>query len=84
MVTLNQESTLTSYRYKPHVTARFLAEELGFESKEEALDFLIKYGAQEFLEEKDDDVYLKTDKAFAIIEGRKKASFSTVDIKGQM
>ena len=71
-------------RYKPHVTVRFLTRELGFETNDEPIDLLIKYGAGEFLEEREDDIYFKADKAFVTIEGRKKASFSTVDIKGQM
>ncbi|MCJ1227595.1 hypothetical protein MMC12_004251 [Toensbergia leucococca] len=70
--------------YKPAVKLRFITEELGFESDEESARFLCDYGAQTFLEEREDGVCLLTGKVGNTLEVAKDAAFKRVDIKGQM
>ena len=63
---------------------RFVTEELGFESDQEACQFLLQHGPEELLEEKEAQVRLLTGKAGAAFEQAKQAAFKSVDIKGQI
>lgn len=64
----------------------YIARSAGFETGNAALEFLVKHGcnSEEHFEEKDHSIYLKTDKAFPIVQAAKSAAFGTVDIKGQL
>lgn len=70
--------------YKPHVSHEFLAEELGFDSYPEAVDFLIKQGAAEIGALNMETYQLDTGKATPLFEGQRAKAFRTVDIKGQI
>lgn len=74
----------TIHRFKPDVKLRFVTEELGFMSDEEAGQFIVNHNAQEFLVERDNDLYFLSGKALAFFEPAKAAAFGRVDIKGQI
>ena len=66
---------------------RFVTEELGFESDEEACQFIIDHAPEEsssLLEERDEDVRFLTGKAADIFQNAKTRAFGLVDIKGQI
>ena len=66
---------------------RFITEELGFESDEEACQFIIDHAPEEssnLLEERDGDVRVLTGKAGSIFHQAKARAFGQVDIKGQI
>lgn len=73
-------------RYKPDVKLRFLTEELGFESDDESARFICDYGAQGYLEQREEggDVRFLTGKALRFFETAKQQAFKKVDIKGQI
>jgi SAC3 family protein LENG8/THP3 len=76
-----------SYSYKPDVRLRFVTEELGFESDEEACQFIIDHAPEEssiLLEERDGDVRFLTGKAGSIFHLAKTKAFGQIDIKGQI
>ena len=73
-----------SSRYKPDVKLRFLTEELGFESDNEAARFICNLEGQHFLEERDDGVRLLSGKASNFFESARTAAFRSVDLKGQI
>ena len=88
---LRRPSLTSSNRYKPNVSVEFLAEELGFESYEMALDFLDKAGCNNAgaLVEPDDKTALGTwkvdmSKASPIFLSARAAAFKSIDIKGQL
>ncbi|EXJ90511.1 hypothetical protein A1O1_03614 [Capronia coronata CBS 617.96] len=73
--------------YKPDVRLRFVTEELGFESDEEACQFIIDHVPEEsppLLEERDGDVRFLTGKVGSIFQVAKARAFGQVDIKGQI
>ncbi|OQU95376.1 hypothetical protein CLAIMM_01595 [Cladophialophora immunda] len=73
--------------YKPDVRLRFVTEELGFESDEEACQFILDHAPEEssnLLEERDGDVRFLTGKAGNIFHIAKNRAFGQVDIKGQI
>lgn len=73
--------------YKPDVRLRFVTEELGFESDEEACQFIIDHAPDEssnLLEERDGDVRFLTGKAGSIFHLAKTSAFGQIDIKGQI
>lgn len=66
---------------------RFITEELGFETDEEACQFLLDHVPEEsptLLEERDGDVRFLTGKAGSIFHVAKTKAFGHVDIKGQI
>lgn len=71
-------------RYKPDVRIRFITEELGFESDDQAARFILEKSSAELLEEKDGVVRLLTGKAGLVFEQAKKEAHRVVDIKGQI
>ena len=74
-------------RYKPDVRLRFVTEELGFESDEEACQFILDHAPEDssnLLEERDGDVRFLTGKASSIFQVAKTRAFGQVDIKGQI
>ena len=81
-----------SNRYKPNVSIQFLAEELGFDTYEAAVEFLEKNGADTYLirltdsdEFKALDTWkLETAKTAALFDNARARAFRTVDIKGQI
>jgi SAC3 family protein LENG8/THP3 len=78
---------LTAGRYKPDVRLRFVTEELGFESDEEACQFILSYIPDEspaLLEEKDGDVRFLSGKAGNIFLNARNSAFRDIDIKGQI
>ena len=75
---------LTIHRYKPDVKIRFITEELGFESDEESARFVLEYGPEDLLQERDGGVRLLTGKAGNIFETARKNAFAMVDLKGQI
>ena len=72
------------HRYKPDVEIRFITEELGFESDEQAAHFIIDNSSAELLQEKDGVVKLLTGKAGQVFEQAKAHAHRVVDIKGQI
>ncbi|KAL2396970.1 THP3-like protein C2A9.11c [Exophiala dermatitidis] len=74
--------------YKPDVRLRFVTEELGFESDEEACQFILDHVPEEsspqLLEERDGDVRFLTGKVGSIFQIAKNRAFGQVDIKGQI
>ena len=81
----NNHSSLTPFSYKPHLSLRFVTEELGFESDEESARFICDHGGQEFLQEQESEIKLVTGpKSAALFESIRKAAFQKVDIKGQI
>ena len=78
---------LTATRYKPDIRLRFATEELGFESDEEACQFILDHVSEEspnLLEERDGNVRFLTSKAGSIFQSAKNRAFGQVDIKGQI
>lgn len=66
---------------------RLVTEELGFESDEEACQFILEHIPEEspsLLEERDGDVWFLTGKAGAIFQTAKTKAFGQIDIKGQI
>ena len=64
---------LTFHRYKPQVRLRFITEELGFESDQEAARFICDHQAGDFLTSKDDQVLLECSaKSAALFETLRK------------
>ena len=63
---------------------RFITEELGFESDADAAQFIIDYGGQPLLEERDEYIVFLSGKAGSLFEDARKLAFSKVDIKGQI
>ena len=63
---------------------RFVTDELGFESDNDAAQFICENGGQLLLEEKDGVVHLLTGKAGNIYEEARQAAFGKVDIRGQI
>lgn len=78
------DSTLTVYRY-PHVTLRFITDELGFENDETCREFLDSHGAQNLIEAKDGNQFrVKVREGASLFENLRASAFSKVDIKGQI
>ena len=75
---------MTSHSYKPTLAIRFITEELGFESDQACVEFLVEHGAHHLLEEKDKVLVLAAGKAGALFDNAKKVAFARVDIKGQI
>lgn len=71
-------------RFKPDVKLRFLTEELGFMSDEDAGQFIVNHNAQHLLEERGHDLYFLTGKGVGYFDAVKVAAFGRVDIKGQI
>lgn len=72
------------YRFKPDVKLRFITEELGFMSDEEAGQFIVNHNAQDLLVERGNDLYFLTGKGLGFFEAAKASAFGRVDIKGQI
>lgn len=72
------------YSYKPDVKLRFLTEELGFESDDEAARFVCNYDGQYYLEERDDGVRLLSGKALNFFEAARMSASRKVGLKGQI
>ncbi|WEW59355.1 hypothetical protein PRK78_004825 [Emydomyces testavorans] len=70
--------------YKPDINIRFITEELGFESDEQAARFILDHVPDELLLEKADGVRLVTAKAQPFFEAAKAEAHRIVDIKGQI
>ncbi|EEH18647.2 hypothetical protein PABG_07707 [Paracoccidioides brasiliensis Pb03] len=70
--------------YKPDVKIRFITEELGFESDEQAARFILDHAQEDLLQEKPDGVKLLTGKAGQVFELAKAEAHKVVDIKGQI
>ncbi|EER28388.1 hypothetical protein D8B26_004725 [Coccidioides posadasii str. Silveira] len=70
--------------YKPDLNIRFITEELGFESDEQAARFILDHVPEELLQEKPDGVKLVTAKAQPYFEAAKAEAHRIVDIKGQI
>lgn len=70
--------------YKPDVKLRFITEELGFESDQDAAQFIFDNNGQALLVEKGDDLCVSTGSAGAIFEAARAESFRKIDIKGQI
>ncbi|OAX85225.1 hypothetical protein ACJ72_00385 [Emergomyces africanus] len=70
--------------YKPEVKIRFITEELGFESDEQAARFILDHAPEDVLQEKPDGVKLLTGKAGQVFEVAKVEAHKVVDIKGQI
>ncbi|CAG8272847.1 unnamed protein product [Penicillium salamii] len=73
-----------SRAYKPDVNIRFITEELGFESDEQAARFILDNSSAGLLEEKNGAVRLLTGKAGSLFDQAKSAAHRVVDIKGQI
>ena len=76
--------TDTFSSYKPDVKLRFLTEELGFESDDEAARFVCNHEGQHFLEERDDGVRLLSGKALNFFDAARTSASHKVDLKGQI
>ncbi|KAJ5480886.1 THP3 [Penicillium diatomitis] len=70
--------------YKPDVKLRFITEELGFESDEQAARFILDHASAEALQEIEGTVRLLTSKAGPLFETAKAEAHRVVDIKGQI
>ncbi|PGH06423.1 hypothetical protein GX51_02435 [Blastomyces parvus] len=70
--------------YKPEVKIRFITEELGFESDEQAARFILDHAPEDLLQERPDGVKLLTGKAGQVFELAKAEAHKVVDIKGQI
>lgn len=75
---------MSDYRFKPDVKLRFITEELGFMSDEDAGQFIVNHNAQHLLEERGNDLYFLTGKGVGYFDAVKAAAFGRVDIKGQI
>lgn len=73
-----------SPRYKPDVKLRFITEELGFESDQDAAQFIFDNNGQALLVEKGNDLCFSTGSAGAIFEAARAEAFRKIDIKGQI
>lgn len=71
-------------RHKPDVNIRFITEELGFESDEQSVRFVLDHTSEEVLLEKDETVRLATSRAGPFAEQAKAAAHRFIDIKGQI
>lgn len=66
---------------------RLVTEELGFDSDEEACQFILEHVPDEspsLLEERDGDVRFLTGKVGSIFQNAKTQAFGQIDIKGQI
>lgn len=72
------------FRYRQTVSLRFITEELGFESDQDAATFICEYKGDALLEQKDDNIIFATAKAGQLFELAKQQAFRKVDIKGQI
>lgn len=63
---------------------RFITEELGFESDEQAARFVLDHAQEDVLQEKPDGVKLLTGKAGQVFEVAKAEAHKVIDIKGQI
>lgn len=63
---------------------RFITEELGFESDLETATFIHDYNGEQFLNERDSDLYFLSGKAGPTFEAAKRGAFAKVDLKGQI
>jgi hypothetical protein len=72
------------FRYTPDVPVRLISEELGFESDQEAMEFLLQYADDSTLVLRDDVVRFLTKKCGNVFEQAKSEAFRVVDIKGQL
>ncbi|TVY62868.1 THP3-like protein [Lachnellula suecica] len=70
--------------FKPDVPLRFVTEELGFESDNDAAQFIYDYNGQALLEEKEGNLRFLTGKAAQLFEVARNEAFRKVDIKGQI
>jgi SAC3 family protein LENG8/THP3 len=76
---------LIIHRYKPDVKLRFVTEELGFESDEEAARFICDNGGEDFLKTRNEEVMLDTGvRSGGLFESARIEAFKKVDIKGQI
>lgn len=83
----DENAWLSRDRYKPDVRLRLVTEELGFESDEEACQFILEHVPDEspsLLEERDGDVRFLTGKVGPIFQNAKTRAFGQIDIKGQI
>jgi hypothetical protein len=72
-------------RYKPDVRIMFLTEELGFESAQDCVQFLVDHNGQDLLVQNEDEVLrFATGKAKELFETARAQAFRKVDIKGQI
>lgn len=72
-------------RYKPEVKLRFITEELGFMSDEDAAQFIVSHDAELLVSKPgENDLYFQAGKGLASFEPAKAAAFGRVDIKGQI
>ena len=73
------------FRYKQTVKLRYIVEELGFESDNHAIQFIIDHDGQHLLEDRPEvGLILHTAKAVGYFEPARQAAFRRVDIKGQI
>ncbi|OJJ46401.1 hypothetical protein ASPZODRAFT_142221 [Penicilliopsis zonata CBS 506.65] len=70
--------------YKPDVKIRFITEELGFESDEQAARFILDHTSADLLQEQGGLVKLLTGKAGQLFEVARAEAHRVVDIKGQI
>lgn len=63
---------------------RFVTEELGFESDEQTVRFILDHASEDVFEEKNGSVRLVTGKAGMVFEQAKAEAHRMVDIKGQI
>jgi hypothetical protein len=77
--------TNMTFSYKnTKLNVRFVTEELGFESYQEAAQFILDNGESEYLEEIEDGLFINCSKASAQFRAAADAALATVDIKGQI
>jgi hypothetical protein len=76
---------LTVYgSYKPDVKLRFVTEELGFESDQDAAQFIYDYNGQDLIKEREGDLRFLSGSAGQLFEAAKAEAFRAIDIKGQI
>lgn len=63
---------------------RFITEELGFESDEQSVRFILDYVPEDLLQEKPDGVKLLTGKTTPLFEQANMEAHRVIDIKGQI
>lgn len=68
---------------KQDISVRFLSEELGFDTYEEAAQFMVNHGAQDHLKRNEKEFLLNTG-AFSVFDGARELAFKRIDIKGQI
>jgi len=84
-ICFRKQFTNITYRYaRQDLSIRFLSEELGFDSYEDAAQFLINHGTQEFLKQTDEAELVLNSSAFSVFEGAQKSAYQKIDIKGQI